>query len=83
MSTAVRGLRDEGTYNGKIRFYVVEVDSEKARKQVASWKGLGNHGLVGTTAQKELKVVISGHEFGKSQIMAKADELLRATAPPG
>lgn len=82
MSTAVRSLRDEGTYNGKIRFYVVEVTSDKVRQQIASWKGLGNHGLVGTTAQKELKVMIPGHEFGKAQVKAKADELLRATSPP-
>lgn len=80
MQDAVRVLRDEGTYNGKIRFYVVTVDSKQVRDEVAAWKSLGTHGLVGTTAQRELKVFISGHDFGRSSIIEKADELLKATA---
>lgn len=82
MSAAVRGLEEDGTYSKKIRFYIVEVNSKKVRDEVARWPGLGNHGLVGTTAKGELKVKIPGHNFGKQQIIAKADELLRATAPP-
>lgn len=82
MQDAVRGLRDEGTYNGKIRFYVVTVDSKKVRDEIAGWTGLGNHGLVGTTAQRELKVVISGHDFGKNTLIEKANELLTATGQP-
>lgn len=73
-------MRDEGTYNGKVRFYVVEVDSAAVRQEVESWEGLGNHGLVGTTAQRELKVMLPGHEFSKSTIVKKVDELLAATS---
>ena len=82
MQDAVRVLRDEGTYNGKLRFYVVIVDSKRVRDEVAGWKGLGSHGLVGTTAQRELKVVISGHDFGRNAVIDKANELLAATAQP-
>ena len=83
MSTAVRGLREKGTYDGKIRFFVVEVSSQQVRDEVARWKGLGSHGLVGTTAAKELKVMIPGHNFGLSEVVAKADALLAAArAPP-
>jgi hypothetical protein len=78
---AVRALRDEGTYNGKLRFYVITVDSKQVRDEVAGWQGLGSHGLVGTTAQRELKVVISGHDFGRNSVIEKANELLAATAP--
>ncbi len=72
-------MRDEGTYNGKVRFYVVEVTSEAIRKEVESWEGLGNHGLVGTSASRELKVMLPGHEFGRSSIIKKVDELIAAT----
>ena len=82
MSTAVRGLRDEGKYNGKIRFYIVDVGSKKIRDQIATWPGLGSHGLVGTTAARELKVMIPGHEFGAAAVRAKAEDLLKATSPP-
>ena len=82
MSAAVRSLRDDGQYNGKVRFYVVEVDSQQVRDEIARWEGLGNHGLVGTTAQRKLLVKIPGHTFGKPQIVEKIDALLKATSPP-
>lgn len=72
-------MRDEGTYEGQVRFYIIEVDSEAVRKEVESWKGLGNHGLVGTTAQRELKVMLPGHDFSKSSVVKKVDELIAAT----
>ncbi len=49
------------------------------RNEVASWKGLGNHGLIGTTATRELKVMVPGHEFTKSTVIKKVDELIAAT----
>lgn len=82
MSTAVRSLRDSGKYNGKLRFYVVEVNSKQVRDEIAAWKVIGNHGLVGTTAKRELKVSIPGHEFGKNAILEKVEALLAATSPP-
>lgn len=83
MSAAVRSLRDSAKYNGKIRFYVVTVDSKQVRQEVEAWKVLGNHGLVGTSPDRKLLVHIPGHEFGKNQILEKAEALLRANSPPG
>lgn len=77
VSTAVRGLENEGTYNDKVRFVVTEVTSDEIRKEIEGWEGLGNHGLVGTS-DGALKVMIPGHEFGRTQIVAKIDELLAA-----
>lgn len=82
MSTAVRGLRNSEKYNGKVRFYVVEANSKQVRDEIAAWKVIGNHGLVGTTGKRELKVSIAGHEFGKNAIVEKVEALLAATSPP-
>jgi hypothetical protein len=72
-------LRDEGTYRGKVNFYVIEVDSDHVKAEVKRWPGLGSHGLIGTTPDGQLKVVIPGHQFGKVEIIEKIDELLKLT----
>lgn len=77
VSTAVRGLESEGTYEDKVRFVVTEVTTNAIRDEIAAWEGLGNHGLVGTS-DGALKVMLPGHEFGRSQIVAKIDEMLAA-----
>ena len=59
--------------------YVVEVTTQEIRDQFASWKVPSDHGLVGTNAQHELKVSIPGHNFGREQVLQKADELLKLT----
>lgn len=82
MSAAVRSLRDEGKYNGKLRFYVIDVDSAKVRQEIARWEGLGNHGLVGTTAKGAVLGMLPGHSFGKAQIEQKIAEVIKATSPP-
>ena len=55
------------------------IDYAQIEAEIAGWEGLGNHGLVGTSANKILKVKIPGHSFGMSQIVKKADELLKLT----
>lgn len=82
MSAAVRSLRESGRYNGKIRIYLVQVDSKQVRQEIAAWKVIGNHGLVGTTPQRALVTYIPGHDFGANAIVEKAEELLRKTSPP-
>lgn len=77
VSTAVRGLESEGNYKDRVRFVVTEVTNAKIRKEIEAWEGLGNHGLVGTS-DGTLKVMLPGHEFGRSQIVAKIDEMLAA-----
>jgi len=79
VTTAVRGLDSERTYKSKLQFVVTEVTTDKIREEIKSWKGLGNHGLVGTF-RGDLKVMLPGHEFGRSEIVAKIDELLAASA---
>lgn len=82
MSAAVRSLRESGKYNGKVRFYIVQVDSKKVRDEIAAWKVIGNHGLVGTSPKRELLVSIAGHDFGKNAVVEKVEELLKKTGPP-
>lgn len=82
MSAAVRSLRESGQYNGRIRIYLVQVDSKQVREEIAAWKVIGNHGLVGTTPNRELVVHIPGHDFGANALKEKAEELLRKTSPP-
>ena len=77
VSTAVRGLESEGIYKDKVRFVVTEVTNKRIQEEIAGWEGLGNHGLVGTS-DGDLKVMLPGHEFGRSQIVAKIDEMLAA-----
>ena len=58
---------------------MVEIDSDKVEAEVARWQGLGSHGLVGTTHDGGLKVMIPGHNFGPVEIKQKVEELLRLT----
>jgi hypothetical protein len=63
-----------------VSFYVIDVDSDQVEAEVKKWPGLGSHGLIGTTHDGVLKVMIPGHEFGRNAIIEKVDELLRLTA---
>ena len=47
--------------------------------EVKRWPGLGSHGLIGTTHDGQLKVMIPGHQFGKIEIVDKVNELLKLT----
>ena len=76
-------MRDEGTYDGKVSFYVVTLDTPQAEAELKRWPGLGSHGLVGATYQGEMKVMIPGHQFSKADVVAKVDELLKLTGKPG
>ena len=79
MTTAVSGLRDEGIYKGKVRFVLTEVTSDAVVAEIKGWEGLGSHGLIGTD-DGVLKVKIPGHKFGRAEIVAKTDELLKLAA---
>ena len=75
VSTAVRSLQHDPKYQSKILFLVTEVKTDAIVEEIKGWEGLGDHGLVGTN-RGVMKVMIPGHKFGRTEIMAKADELL-------
>ena len=60
---------------------MTEVTNDAVQKEIEGWEGLGSHGLIGTQ-DGVLKVKIPGHKFGRDEIVAKADELLKLAAAP-
>jgi hypothetical protein len=79
IAATVRSLSEEPPYKGKINFYVIEVDSDAVEQEVKRWPDLGTHGIVGTTSDRQLKIMVPGHNFGEPLVRAKLDELLRIT----
>jgi hypothetical protein len=68
----VRELEKE--YEGRVRFEIVPV---YGREQEVRGFDLGNHGLVGFDAGGNARVFLRGHQYGRAEVAAKVEELLR------
>lgn len=64
----------ETEYAGRIRFEIVQV---YGREEEVRGFGLGNHGLVGFDPEGNAKVFLPGHQYGREEVVAKVEELLR------
>ena len=65
-------------YEGKVEFEVVSLETEEGRTRAAKYDFEGlRHGLVAYDRSGAHAVTMPGHNFGKGEIEAKVEELLR------
>ena len=68
----------EKEYEGKVTFKVIPLQSPEAQKEIERYDFEElSHGLVGFDKSGKHTVTIPGHNFGKEEIVAKIEELLR------
>ena len=71
----MRELEKEKTYAGKVQFTIVPSTKEGFVTEVKGFD-IGSHGLVGFDPQGRVATKITGHEFGKAEIVAAIKTLL-------